>query len=447
MSVKIRKRNGVWWLYINYHGRRKAKKVGSLKAAELAKTTIEARLTLGDFGVLEERVEPTFAEYAECWLSQHAEIQCKPSTVTRYREILRLYLLPAFGTVRLGQITRAMVKEFLSEKASGGRLSRSSLRLMLCTLGGIFSHAIDDELVANNPAAKLGKFTKTGKPNRQATALTRREANQLLEAAKEYCPQYYVLFLTALRSGLRRGELVALLWGDVQFANGEDDPNRHILVQHNYARGGFTSPKGKRNRRVDLSKQLRRELLALRDTRLFAAFQAGRTSIADDLVFPSKTGAVLNPENLVSRQFLPCVEKAGLRRIRFHDLRHTFGSLLIQDGAPLPYVKEQMGHSSIQITVDIYGHLIPGADIGWMDRQDSETSPQPNATQAQPSSEHEPGYVLQGTDSNGVTEDDHTTDVRTRRSTRSLSPLRTTGTLRSRWMLLQRARISTLRSA
>ena len=335
-----------------------------------------------------------------------------PRQLPWYRDILRLHLLPAFGAVRLGQITRAMIKEFLSEKASGGRLSRDSLRLMLCTLGVIFSHAIDDELVANNPAAKLGKLTNAGKPNRQATAFTRQEANRLLQAAKEYCPQYYALFLTALRSGLGRGELVALRWGDIQFGDGEDDSNRHILVQHNYVRGEFTSPKGKRNRRVDLSKQLRRELLASRDTRLFAAFQAGQTSIADNLVFPSKTGAVLDAGNLVRRYFLPCVEKAGLRRIRFHDMRHTFGSLLIQDGAPITYVKEQMGHSSIQITVDVYGHLIPGADIGWMDRQDSETSPQPNATQAQPSSEHEAGYVLQGTDINGATEDDHTTDLR-----------------------------------
>ena len=413
MSVKVRKRNGAWWVFVNYHSRRKAKKVGTREAAEKVKRQIEARLALGDLGVLEEHKGPTFAEYAERWLRQHAEIQCKPSTVARYREILRLYLLPAFGAFRLSQITRAMVKELLSEKASGGRLSRGSLRLMLCTLGGIFSHAIDDELVANNPATKLGKFTNTGKPNRQATALTRREANRLLQATKEYCPQYYALFLTALRSGLRRGELVALRWGDIQFGDCEDDSNRHILVQHNYVQGGFTSPKGKRNRRVDLSKQLRRELLASRDTRLFAAFQAGQTSIAEDLVFPSQAGTVLDPANLVRRYFLPCVEKAGLRRIRFHDLRHTFGSLLIQDGAPLPYVKEQMGHSSIQITVDVYGHLIPGADIGWMDRQDSETSPQLSATQAQPSSEHEAGYVLQVTESNGGTEGDHTTDVRT----------------------------------
>jgi len=69
----------------------------------------------------------------------------------------------------------------------------------------------------------------------------------------------------------------------------------------------------------------------------------------------------------------PALEKAGLRHFRFHDLRHTFGNLLIQDGASLAYVKEQMGHSSIQITVETYGHLIPGADIAWVDRLDSPT--------------------------------------------------------------------------
>ena len=80
----------------------------------------------------------------------------------------------------------------------------------------------------------------------------------------------------------------------------------------------------------------------------------------------------------------PALEAAGLRGFRFHDLRHTFGSLLIQDGASLAYVKEQMGHSSIQITVDTYGHLIPGADIKWIDRLDERTSPQQTATPAQP---------------------------------------------------------------
>ena len=111
---------------------------------------------------------------------------------------------------------------------------------------------------------------------------------------------------------------------------------------------------------------------------------AGKAGIADDLIFQSKAGTVLDPNNLVHYHFLPCLEHAGLRRFRFHDLRHTFGSLLIQDGASLAYVKEQMGHSSIQITVDTYRHLIPGADINWIDGLDRRTTQQQNATPAQP---------------------------------------------------------------
>ena len=77
----------------------------------------------------------------------------------------------------------------------------------------------------------------------------------------------------------------------------------------------------------------------------------------------------------------------GLRRFRIHDLRHTFASLLIQDGASLAYVKEQLGHSTIAVTVDLYGHLVPSANIAFVDRLDAKTSPQQNATQAQPADE------------------------------------------------------------
>ena len=134
---------------------------------------------------------------------------------------------------------------------------------------------------------------------------------------------------------------------------------------------------------MDLSRQLRAVFLQLRDKRLLEAFLGDKTSISDELVFPSKAGTPIKPDNIAVRYMQPALEKAGLRKFRFHDLRHTFGSLLIQGGASLTYVKEQMGHSSIQITVDTYGHLIPGADIKWIDRLDEETSPQQSANRTQ----------------------------------------------------------------
>jgi integrase len=195
--------------------------------------------------------------------------------------------------------------------------------------------------------------------------------------------------LTAVRAGLRRGELVALQWGDVQFGRDESDTNRFILVQHNYVRREETTTKSKKSRRVDLSRELRNRLIELRDKRLLEAYLEGKNDILDELVFPSPDGSILDPDNLYHRYFLPVLTKAGIRKIRLHDLRHTFGSLLIQNGASLVYVKEQMGHSSIQVTVDIYGHLIPGSNVSFVDTLDfkpqhnTETTPQQNATPAQ----------------------------------------------------------------
>jgi integrase len=202
----------------------------------------------------------------------------------------------------------------------------------------------------------------------------------------------------ALRAGLRKGQLIALKCGDIQFGESEQDSNRYILVQRNYSHGRFTSPKSKKSRRVDLSKQLRAALVELRDPRMLAAMMAGKSSIADDLVFPSQVGTVIKPDNIVPRYMEPALERAGLRRFRFHNLRHTFGSLLIQDGASLAYVKDQMGHSSVQITVDTYGHLIPGADIAWVDRLDSKTSPHqsaPETHQARSQPEQESVEVIE----------------------------------------------------
>ena len=182
-------------------------------------------------------------------------------------------------------------------------------------------------------------------------------------------------------------------WGDVQFGADENDSNRYILVQRNFVCEHFTTPKSGKWRRVDLSKQLRAVLLELRDRRLLEAMMQGKASIADDLVFPSEAGTPLKPDNIAVRYMQPALEQAGLRKFTLHELRHTFGSLLIQDGASLAYVRDQMGHSSIQITCDVYGHLVPGADVSWVDRLDSKTSPQLNATPAQP----EPLAMSEGT--------------------------------------------------
>jgi integrase len=275
----------------------------------------------------------------------------------------------------------------------------------LCVIRGIFNHAIESGLVDSNPAARLGRFTRTAKtPDTKGVALTPAEVKSFLDAAKAVNPDYYLVFLTALRAGLRRGELVPLQWGDIQFGSDENDSNRFMIVQHNYVRREHTTSKSKKSRRVDLSRDLRRGLIELRDKRLLEAFLNGKNDISEELVFRSPEGTIVDPDNLYHRFFLPVLAKAGIRKIRLHDLRHTFGSLLIQSGAPIVYVKEQMGHSSIQVTVDIYGHLIPGANVSFIDKLDempveeAETTPHQSAPGAHQGENELDGEIAQVAD-------------------------------------------------
>jgi integrase len=231
-------------------------------------------------------------------------------------------------------------------------------------------------VLSSNPAMRLGRFNRRQGEGRKAEFLTREEAEAFLQAAKALRPDRYPLFLTALRTGCRLGELLAVEWDDIQFGENEEDMNRYILVRHNFTHGQFTSPKNRKERRVDLNRELRQVLVELRDRRMLEAMQRGEEEVSG-LVFPSETGGPLDSRNLYHRDFLPCLTAAGLRRVTFHALRHSFASMLIQNGASLAYVKEQMGHSSIQVTVDIYGHLVAGGNIKWIDRLSSTVEMEP----------------------------------------------------------------------
>jgi integrase len=127
----------------------------------------------------------------------------------KHEQVLRLYLLPRFGIKPLDSIRRDEVKSFLATLSSTGKLSRNSMRLILCTFRVILNHAVEDGLLERNPAEKLGRFTKVAAEQKVvASAMSRDEAARFLKAAEERFPDFYPLFLTALRAGLRRGELI-----------------------------------------------------------------------------------------------------------------------------------------------------------------------------------------------------------------------------------------------
>jgi integrase len=312
MGVKIKKRGGKWYVFVNYHGHRKAKCVGSSRdVAQKVQRQLEARLALGDLGFfVGDAKVPTFGEYATRWMREHANLHCKPSTIRGYTSVLKLYLRPRFGSVHLDRLSRDAIKTMfveLSERA----LSRNTLKNVLIAVRTILNGAIEDKIISINPAGKLGKFIPRDEETFEVTPLSREELEQFIAGAQQVCPDHHVLFLTLARTGMRLGEVLALKWGDIQFGEDADGSNRFIYVRRNWVDGQFGKPKSGKERRVDLSKQLRSVLTELRDERMLEAYLAGKTSVADELVFPSEAGTPLNGSNVYSRTFFPRSRKQG----------------------------------------------------------------------------------------------------------------------------------------
>lgn len=301
MGVKVRKRGNKWYVVIDHHGRRKSKCASSREAAERVKREIEARLALGDLGFLkaeEKPALPTFKEYSDKWTTRYAEVECKYSTVYGYKLLLKRHLVPEFGQLGLDRISREHVKDFAARLAGMG-LSRNSVRRVISLLAEILNAALDDRLIERDAAARILRSRKDNEEKFKPSPLTPEEQTKLLNAARAESLERYALHLVALRTGLRRGEVVALQWGDIQFGADDTNVSRFIEVSRNYVYGRFTSPKSRKSRRVDMPPELRRTLLDLRNTRLLEAFAAGKSNIAEEFAFPSSTGGVLDPDNMI----------------------------------------------------------------------------------------------------------------------------------------------------
>lgn len=362
---KIKGRGNDWWVFINWQGKRKSIKIGDKAAAEVVASRIREELKTGTLDLASKKKKLTFGEYAQKWLDGYGETHLKYSTLKGYQVAIRVHL----GNLTerpLDQITRAEIKEIIFEKLKTG-LSPKTVTNIKALISSILSHAVEDELIVINPAIRMGKFIKNKDRKSNVNFLTREEAQLFLEAVGKHFLRYYPFFLCALRTGMRLGELRALEWGDVDFQGG------FIEVRRAYVLGAITTPKNGKSRRIDMSRQLAETLKSLLVERKREALAKGWGEIPRQ-VFVNEDGGIIHEANLRNRVFFKALAKAGLRRIRIHDLRHTFASLLIQNAESLAYVKEQLGHHSIQITVDIYGHLVPGANRQAVDRLDDDVS-------------------------------------------------------------------------
>lgn len=362
MGVKVRFRRGSWWVYIDHQGRRRAKHVGDRQTAHEVARRIRKALAERSFELPLADSSPTVADYAAAWLKT-GESTWKASTHRFYRFNVNLHIVPTLGQSKVASLRRRDCKSFVAACRAKG-LKRASVTGVNRTLSALLSQAVEDELLPANPAFRMGRHLRGGDDLPfEVEPLTRDEAQRLLTTAAEKFPAYYPLLLCALRTGLRLGEILALEWPQVNLRD------RYLDVRRSRVGGKMSTPKNKQRRRVDMSQQLTETLRRLRVSRRKAALKAGRPMAPT--VFLSPEGQPLDGDNFRTRVFYRLLEQAEVRRVRVHDVRHTFASHLIQNGESLAYVQQQLGHSSIQVTVDVYGHLVPGANRAAVDRLDA----------------------------------------------------------------------------
>jgi integrase len=368
MGVKVREKpkgSNNWWVFIDHQGRRKAKKVGKNKrvALDVAKR-IEAKLVLGELHLSKEpeNQAPSFEEYATTWMTLNVPATCKPSTEKDYRSILDNHVLPAFGKKPVTEIKRMMIKKFLMKKIKSGYAASTVSHMKSC-IGGALNVAVDDGVLMANPAHRLGKISKKRDVQSDIKPYSRDELASLLDSFQTHFPVHYPQALTLARTGMRLGEALALQWDDIDFEG------RSITIQRTFSRGKIGLPKNGKRRRIDMSKQLTQVLKDTKHQRKIETINNGWGKVPE-WVFVSNTGTALDINHWRKRVFYKAIEKAELRKIRVHDIRHTYASLLIQAGESLAYVRDQLGHHSISVTVDIYGHLTPGGNKDAVDRLD-----------------------------------------------------------------------------
>ncbi len=357
MGVTVREKvegSGIYWVFIAHQGRRTSRKVGDCKAAREAARKIQARLTLGKgaFGEKAKLPAPTLEQYFKRFEKSY-RATLKPKTWASYEGSMRIHVLPKFGQLCLDEVTRPKMKEFVAELVEKG-LARDSIRLILAALGIIYNQAVEDKVVSENPAQRLGTFYRQAPAkHEEITPLTEEESLLFLGTTLKYEPKRYPLFLCALHTGMRSGEVAGLQWPDV------DWHGKFLEVRRQVVLGEVTSLKTKNGRRrVDLSDDLLEALSNLRRRMQEEAMKKGKNEIPK-WVFANHKGNFLAMNNVKRRYFKKVLHKAGLRDIRFHDLRHTFASQLLCNGANILYVSKQLGHANPQITMKIYSHWIP----------------------------------------------------------------------------------------
>ena len=328
---------------------------GNRKAAE---KELRRLLRTVDTG---EHVDPTRMT-VRAWLTQWHETkkeEISPKTHERYGEIINNFLIPALGALPLAKLTSTHIERAYREWASGGRrdgkpggLSPLTRRYIHIVLKSALSRAVEQQLLARNPADIFSKrLPRVERP--EMVTLTPEQSAQLLESIKDY--RAYWPALIALATGMRRGELLALRWKNVDL----DRRKIRVVQSLEQTKNGvrFKDTKTSKVRAIDLPAYAVEELRRLKRLQAEELLALGIRQTGETLTCCRADGQPLQPRSLTHQFIILRKRMTGLPRLRFHDTRHTYATQLLALGVHPKVAQEGLGHSSITTTMDLYSHV------------------------------------------------------------------------------------------
>jgi len=330
-------------VYRDPQGRQRKRSAATLAQARDLKAALRADVVRGEYRPL---ARTTFGDYAPSWIRTYqgrTSRGIRPETVADYARDLERDAIPFFGGMRLAEIEPRTVKAYAAHIAARG-LAPNTVRLALAPVQALLATAHEEGLIRSNPAAglRIAQRIQHDADAEQAKALTAAELRRLLA---ELPPPWRLFVEFIAHTGLRISEAVALRWGDIDLGHSR------VQVRRRRYLGNLAPPKSRFGRRdIPLTAGMTRSLWELRK-------QAGVGLEAP--LFPSKTGAPLDPSNVFSRVFKPAARRAGVPWAGFHTLRHTCATMLFRQGYNAKQVQVWLGHHSPAFTLATYVHLLP----------------------------------------------------------------------------------------
>lgn len=344
-----------WYASVSMNGRRKIYHAATKSEADQLLAGAKVAREKGELVMAKSQ---TLEAYLAAWLDQVVKPKRRPGTYRGYEQLVRVHLVPGLGRVRVDRLTPAQVQSFINAKLEDPDLSPRTVQYMFAVLRAALGRAVKWELVARNVAELVDGPTVERK---EVKPITREDAAKLLAAARG--DRLEALYSVALALGLRQGEALGLQWADVDLEGGVLHVRQQLLrTKGKLVLAPVKTAKSRRDIVMPAS-----IVTALREHRQ-RSVSAGKAAIG--FVFSATNGMPLDARNVV-RSFKALLKKAKLSDRRFHDLRHGAASLMLAQGISPKVLQSILGHSQIQVTMDVYAHVMPELHRDAAERMDA----------------------------------------------------------------------------